>query len=90
MFPVEEARVVQEFLSAVEGEVEEEIGEEMTADQLLEKLERLEMLQQTQSQKEGEVAAIDQSTDSEEVKKALRKNPDISKERNNLLKGKEI
>ena len=90
MFPVEEARVVQEFLSAVEGEVEEEISEEMTADQLLEKLERLEMLQQTQSQKEGEVLAIDRSADSEEVKKALKKNPDISKERNNLLEGEEI
>ena len=62
----------------------------MTADQLLEKLERLEMLQQTQSQKEGEVKAIDRSADSEEVKKALQKNPDISKERNNLLKGKDV
>ena len=87
VFPVEEARVVQEFLSAVEGEVEEEISEEMTADQLLEKLERLEMLQQTQSQKEGEVLAIDRSAESEEVKRALKKNPDISKERNNLLQG---
>ena len=87
MFPVEEARVVQAFLSAVEGEMEEEITEEMSADQLLEKLERLEMLQATQSQKEGEVKAIDQSADSEEVKKALQRNPDISKERNNLLQG---
>ena len=87
MFPVEEARVVQEFLSAVEGEVEEEITDEMSADQLLEKLERLEMLQQTQSSREGEVKAIDKSADSEEVKKALQKNPDISKERNNLLQG---
>ena len=84
---MEEARVVQEFLTAVEGEVEEEISEEMTADQLLEKLARLEILQDTQSQKEGEVQAIDQSADSEEVKKALQKNPDISKERNNLLQG---
>jgi hypothetical protein len=88
VFPVEEARVVQEFLSAVEGEVEEEVNEEMSADQLLEKLERLEMLQETQSQKEGEVQAIDRSADSEEVKKALKSNPDISKERNNLLQGK--
>ena len=87
VFPVEEARVVQEFLSAVEGEVEEEITDEMSADQLLEKLERLEMLQQTQSSREGEVKAIDKSADSEEVKKALQKNPDISKERNNLLQG---
>lgn len=84
---MEEARVVQEFLTAVEGEVEEEISEEMTADQLLEKLGRLELLQDTQSQKEGEVQAIDQSADSEEVKKALKRNPDISKERNNLLQG---
>ena len=84
---MEEARAVQEFLTAVEGEVEEEITDDMTADQLLEKLERLEMLQQTQSSREGEVKAIDQSADSEEVKKALQKNPDISKERNNLLQG---
>ena len=74
-------------MSAVEGEVEEEITDEMSADQLLEKLERLEMLQQTQSSREGEVKAIDKSADSEEVKKALQKNPDISKERNNLLQG---
>ena len=45
------------------------------------------MLQQTQSQKEGEVLAIDRSAESEEVKRALKKNPDISKERNNLLQG---
>ena len=84
---MEEARAVQEFLTAVEGEVEEEITDDMTAEQLLEKLERLEMLQETQSSREGEVKAIDQSADSEEVKKALQKNPDISKERNNLLQG---
>lgn len=74
-------------MTAVEGEVEEEITDDMTADQLLEKLDRLEMLQQTQLSREGEVKAIDQSTESEEVKKALQKNPDISKERNNLLQG---
>ena len=79
--------MVQEFLSAVEDEVEEEITEDMSADQLMEKLERLEMLQQAQSSREGEVKAIDSSADSEEVKEALKKNPDISKERNNLLQG---
>lgn len=67
--------------------MEEEITDDMTAEQLLEKLERLELLQQTQSAREGEVAAIDRSADSEEVKRALKKNPDISKERNNLLQG---
>ena len=84
---MEEARVVQSFLTEVEEEMEEDITDEMTADQLLEKLERLELLQQTQSAREGEVKAIDKSADSEEVKKALQKNPDISKERNNLLQG---
>ena len=47
VFPVEEARAVQEFLSAVEGDMKEEITYEMSTDRLLEKLERLEMLQQT-------------------------------------------
>ena len=30
---------------------------------------------------------IDQSADDEEIQKALEKNPDISKERSNLLQG---
>ena len=42
VFPVEEARVVQEFLEQVQEEVEEE-GEEMSASELLQKLERLEV-----------------------------------------------
>ncbi len=32
--------------------------------------------------------AIEQSAGSDDIKKALEKNPDISKERNNLLQGK--
>ena len=35
----------------------------------------------------GKVAVIDQSADDEEIQKALEKNPDISKERSNLLRG---
>ena len=48
----------------------------------------LQELQLLQSSNQEKVSIIDQSANSEEVKKALKKNPDISKERNNLLQGK--
>lgn len=43
--------------------------------------------QAVQSSTEDKVSTIHQSVDSDEVKKALAKNPDISKERTNLLTG---
>lgn len=57
MFPVEEARVVQELLEQVGNEVveDEEAEEELTSEQLLEKLERLEQLQQLQSSNQDKV-----------------------------------
>ena len=47
----------------------------------------LQALQEMQSSNEDKVSSIDQSADNEDVKKALEKNPDISKERTNLLQG---
>ena len=36
------------------------------------------------------MSTIEQSAGSEEMQKALEKNPDISKERNNLLQGEHV
>jgi len=80
--------VVQEFLEQAEGEVEEELAEDLSAEELQQKLERLEALHEMQMHNEDKVTTIDESADSEEVKKALEKNPDISKERSNLLQGR--
>ncbi len=44
-------------------------------------------LQEMQSSNEGKVSTIDRSTDNHEVQQALANNPDISKERTNLLQG---
>ena len=79
--------MVQEFLVQAEGEVEEEMAEELSAGELQEKLKRLESLQQLQLCNEDKVTTIERSAESEEVRKALQKNPDISKERSNLLQG---
>ena len=81
--------MVQEFLEQVECEVEDDgiAEEDLTSDQLLEKLERLEKLQELQSSNQGVVQTIDQSSHSADVQRALEKNPDISKERTNLLQG---
>ena len=46
--------------------------------------------QEIQQTNESKVSTIEQSAGSEEVQKALEKNPDISKERNNLLQGEHI
>jgi hypothetical protein len=80
---------VQQFLAEVETEVKDsEIPEdELTSEQLLEKLERLERLQALQSTNQSKVATIDQSSHSADVQRALERNPDISKERSNLLQG---
>ena len=78
---------MQEFLEQAEGEVEEELAEDLSAEELLQKLERLEALHEMQMHNEDKVATIDESAESEDVKKALEKNPDISKERSNLLQG---
>ena len=43
MFPVEEAIVVQKFLEEVGNIVDEEMEEEMSSEQLMEKLEQLEV-----------------------------------------------
>lgn len=80
--------MVQEFLEQAEGEVEEELAEDLSAEELQQKLERLEALHEMQMHNEDKVTTIDESADSEEVKKALEKNPDISKERSNLLQGR--
>ena len=79
--------MVQEFLVQAEGEVEEEMAEDLSAGELQEKLKRLESLQQLQLCNEDKVTTIERSAESEEVRKALQKNPDISKERSNLLQG---
>lgn len=82
--------MVQEFLAKVETEVEEGgemADEDLTSEQLLEKLERLEKLQALQSSNQGVVATIDQSSQGADVQRALERNPDISKERTNLLQG---
>ena len=67
--------------------MDEEAEEELTSDQLLEQLERLEQLQALQSSNEDKVQTIDQSSHSADVQRALERNPDISKERTNLLQG---
>jgi len=41
---VEEARVVQEFLNDVSNAVDEEIEEELSSEELLEKIEQLEVI----------------------------------------------
>ena len=43
VFPVQEAEVVQQFLDTMEEEVTEVVAEEMSSQQLLAKLERLEV-----------------------------------------------
>lgn len=80
---------MQQFLAQVVTEVEEdEIAEEdLTSEQLLEKLERLERLQELQSTNQDNLTTIDQSSHSADVLRALERNPDISKERTNLLQG---
>ena len=70
-----------------EEEVEEEMAEDLSAEELQEKLKRLESLQELRLCNEDKVTTIERSAESEEVKKALQKNPDISKERSNLLQG---
>ena len=87
MFPVEEARVVQEFLDHVKEEEQDggEAWDDLSSEELLERLEKLESLRELQSSNEDKVQTIDQSARSEDVQRALEKNPDISKERTNLL-----
>ena len=75
--------MVQEFLV----QAEEEMAEDLSARELQEKLKRLESLQELRLCNEDKVTTIERSAESEEVKKALQKNPDISKERSNLLQG---
>ena len=70
-----------------EEEVEGEMSEDLSAGELQEKLKRLESLQELRLCNEDKVTTIERSAESEEVKKALQKNPDISKERSNLLQG---
>ena len=67
--------------------MEEEMAEDLNAGELQEKLKRLESLQELRLCNEDKVTTIKRSAESEEVKKVLQKNPDISKERSNLLKG---
>ena len=88
VFPVEEARVVQDFLDQVKEDEQDGGGEswdDLSSEELLERLERLENLQKLKTSNEDKVQTIDQSARSEDVQRALEKNPDISKERSNLL-----
>ena len=50
----------------------------------------LQQLQDEQEAKAGNVSVIDKSADNEEIKEALAKNPDISKERQNLMQGMQL
>ena len=43
MFPVEEAQAVQEFLDVVSNAMEEDLEEELSSEQLMEKIEQLEV-----------------------------------------------
>lgn len=80
--------MVQEFLEQVEEEVDiEALPDDISSEELLERLERLETLQQMQTSNQDKVATIDRSADSADVQRALERNPDISKERSNLLQG---
>ena len=63
------------------------MAEDLSAGELQEKLKRLESLQELRVCNEDKLTTIERSAESEEVKKALQKNPDISKERSNLLQG---
>ena len=84
---MEEVRVVQEFLVQVKEEENDDILDNLTSEELLERLERLETLQDLKSSNENNVMTIDQSARDADVQRALEKNPDISKERTNLLQG---
>jgi hypothetical protein len=92
-FPNQEAKNVQDFLDAIANEInddeEEEEGEdeELTGEELMKKLEYLESLQDQQATKEVHLETIDKSAENQEVQKALQNNPDILKERDNLLQG---
>ena len=50
----------------------------------------MQQLQDEQEAKAGNVSVIDKSADNEEIKEALAKNPDISKERQNLMQGMQL
>lgn len=80
---------MQEFLEQVGSEVDMDqlVEEDLSSEELLEKLERLEKLQALQTSNEDKVQTIDKSSHSADVQRALEKNPDISKERTNLLQG---
>ncbi len=80
--------MVQEFLEQVGEEVDiDDLPDDLTSEELLERLERLQTLQSMQNTNQDKVQTIHQSANSADVQKALEKNPDISKERNNLLLG---
>lgn len=80
---------MQEFLDQVREDEDEgeDFLDNLTSEELLERLERLEALQDLKSSNEDNVMAIDKSARSADVQRALEKNPDISKERTNLLQG---
>ena len=87
VFPVEKARFVQMILDQVKEEDEQDGGvscDDLTSEELLDCLE-LESLQHLEMSNEDKVQTIDQSTHDEDMQGALEKNPDISKERSNLL-----
>ena len=84
---MEKARFVQMILDQVKEEDEQDGGvscDDLTSEELLDCLE-LESLQHLKMSNEDKVQTIDQSTHDEDMQGALEKNPDISKERSNLL-----
>ena len=75
------------ILDQVKEEDEQDIGvscDDLTSEELLDCLE-LESLQHLKMSNEDKVQTIDQSTHDEDMQGTLEKNPDISKERSNLL-----
>ena len=85
---MEEARIVQMILDQVKEEDKQDGGEswnDLTSEELLGHLEKLESLQHLMTSNEDKVQTIDQYARDENVQQALEKNPDISKEWFNLL-----
>ena len=57
---------------------------DLTSEELLDCLEKLESLQYLKTSNEDKDQTIDQSAHDEDMQRALEKNPDISKEQSNL------
>ena len=85
---MEEAWVIQMILDQVKEEDEQDGGEswdDLTSEEHLDRLEKLERLQYLKTSNEDKVQATDLSARDEDVERAEEKTPDISKEQPNLL-----